>query len=112
MQYDQLIPRVHRYENQSHVRRWAVAGTEVDFVNRYWLRQPVRLATPGQPFVVVPVETRQLLDDGRRLRADFAGEAVRVGLVDQLAGLRPDGIFVGSPAVDARDEPAPDAVAG
>jgi hypothetical protein len=63
-----------------------------------------------QPGVVVPAETRGIVDDRGGVGAALRGEGKRVGLVDgRAAVLRDDAVFVELAVVQAGDKKLPDA---
>ena len=64
---------------------------EVHFVDRHRPVEPASLlAALGHPRRVLPLVARDVSHDGRGLRRHLEGDAERVGLLEQDAGLRPD----------------------
>jgi hypothetical protein len=95
---------------QELARRTAAPRSEMHFVDRHRLAQPIARVAPRHPVVVAPTETRALARDAGSGGPVLEPHAVRVALEPELMPVaREDLVLVELARLEVRDEQLPDA---
>ena len=82
---DQLVGQLAIVEKRIAVLAASLPRAQVNLVNRDRLVEALPLRPVGDPFVVVPGKLGDVPDDRGGLGPQLGGEAVRVGLVNEIA---------------------------
>ena len=83
--------------------------SEMHFINRKRLLEPIGRFTLLAPISVVPLEVTEVVNNRRGLGTHLAEEGIGVGLLQHLSVRRADSEFIGRTVADARHEAGPHA---